>query len=680
MIKMECNEILNWDDFFYDLICNNENNYAFFVGAGISVASGLPKFMNFLDKFITNLVPDEWKYKITDPLENEQITKRLRPEVLLQLIYQIHGNKTLDFYKVLDGGVPNFNHYFLALCILKGHCIITPNVDNLIEKACDELGISYETIYISQNESIKSHVRSYQDIVNDKNAAKFNSKIFKFHGSIESTSENILQRYESIRFTLNRLGLGLDKYMSEVIEDVIQERNVVFLGYSGNDHFSVYPLLLKTESDQKFYWFKFIINDELKKIENQRFDEQRTKYINQYSENAFFENMECMSILEILISKYNTSHLILGNSSKKIEQVVLKIKENEIENIKNITDKIPTKINIVQLCEPDIPWIKNDVTDFQKQYLISLLFYRASLRQKASIEIEKCLIHAQPNDYAHINYLRARIYSFTRNNYEKTVSEIVELMKKNTLENKRISDFRLEIELANMQRAERKYKEALERLDKVEESIEIFKKNGLFEKSDDPYEYSILMSQLLNVRALIYGMGLVGDINNQLKALQYCDQALMYSSQAGDVFRKASDLNSKGLIITQLSQRIYDLLHAAKISLNESLTLSSQIQQIERGMQTYRNLMLIDYLYCVNTKFKVQNYWLNESTNTIIKAEKYLKLLNETKSTYAGHEREIEFRKSQIMGLKEIKDTAFHNFNTLLDTEKKNSSTSTNII
>lgn len=132
--------------------------------------------------------------------------------------------------------------------------------------------------------------------------------------------------------------------------------------------------------------------------------------------------------------------------------------------------------------------------------------------------------------------------------------------------------------MANTYRGNREFATALEILDQVEEDIKKYNDKGIFEDADSPYEYPILMSHMLTIRALVYGMGLTGDINYKIKALEYCDEAFDFAVQAGDITRKASILNSKGLIICQLVERNLSLLQEASNILNDSLLLSSQIQ------------------------------------------------------------------------------------------------------
>ncbi len=148
-----------------------EQELAFFVGAGISVASGLPQFKEFSSNLISSIGPREW-----DPNEIDIISSRLRPEVLLQVIQQIHGNRTVDFFRWLESDSPNPNHYFLALALGKGHCIFTTNVDTLIEQAADQLGIQYDLVVNDDN-----YDKPINNFFDDKSKIDFKSKIFKLH-------------------------------------------------------------------------------------------------------------------------------------------------------------------------------------------------------------------------------------------------------------------------------------------------------------------------------------------------------------------------------------------------------------------------------------------------------------------------------------------------------------------
>jgi len=65
------------------------------------------------------------------------------------------------------------------------------------------------------------------------------------------------EKYGSIRFVLDRVGLGLTENQKKVFSVGLQDYDFIFHGYSGNDHFSVLPVILEVDSDQKIYWLKY---------------------------------------------------------------------------------------------------------------------------------------------------------------------------------------------------------------------------------------------------------------------------------------------------------------------------------------------------------------------------------------------------------------------------------------
>ena len=153
------------------------------------------------------------------------------------------------------------------------------------------------------------------------------------------------------------------------------------MGYSGNDHFSVYPLLLKIDSDQNLYWFKYESKDEL--IQNKKnFKNLREEKINNLLETLVFENLEYISLLDIIIKRSPNSYLIEGNSSKNIENAISHLKELKPKSIKSLINDIPTEIVLKETSEITINW-SDKVTNFQKHYCIALLLYRVGAINKA---------------------------------------------------------------------------------------------------------------------------------------------------------------------------------------------------------------------------------------------------------------------------------------------------------
>ena len=236
---------------------------ALFVGAGISLDSGLPNFFAF-GKHVCEYVTGKFEYsdglqRVGVLIENEinSIVADLRPEVLLQTLHDELGDNIFDFYEWLDGASPNPNHFYLARAIMQGHIVLTTNIDNLIETAYTNLTGTALTPVVSPEE--------FEQLAADSNwlseepstaAGRGVGRLLKLHGSIDSKAAET-DRYSSIRFLLNQVGNGLTPGMKNVLQKCLVKLDIAFLGYSGCDHFSIHPILRETKTNRKAYWFWF---------------------------------------------------------------------------------------------------------------------------------------------------------------------------------------------------------------------------------------------------------------------------------------------------------------------------------------------------------------------------------------------------------------------------------------
>jgi hypothetical protein len=303
---------------FQEAITTPGKKMAFFVGAGISVGSGLPNFKDFSKDLISSIGPLGW-----DSKEIEMICDNLRPEVLIQAIQQVLGDGILDFFGWLDSGTANPNHHFLALALKNGHCVFTTNVDTLIEQACEQLGTPCDLI-VDKDDYDALIKRS----PGDRPQIDFSSRLFKLHGSIASHGDG-LAKYESIRFALDQVGLGLIGAQRETLTSCLSNYDFVFLGYSGNDHFSVLPVL--KEEDPKIrakniYWFQFPkvpsrFDNAISCIKD--FCSQRDELLKiaMDGNKVDWEIWEEISIREVL-SQRDMAYLIKGDSSMAIRRIL----------------------------------------------------------------------------------------------------------------------------------------------------------------------------------------------------------------------------------------------------------------------------------------------------------------------------------------------------------------------
>ena len=313
------------ESFLRNTLHNRSPKVALFVGAGISMDSGLPNFFSF-GKHVCQYVTGKFEHangieQASVLLDNEVcgIVDKLRPEVLLQALHDEIGDRIFDFYEWLDGDSPNQNHMFLAHAIVQGHIVLTTNIDNLIEVAFEKItGQTLSPIVTAE---------AFQDLVASDNwIAETDSeqgygKLLKLHGSIAPSASTPAERFSTIRFLLHQVGHGLTPAMKAVLQRCLRELDIAFLGYSGCDHFSIHPVLRETVSDRMAYWFWF---DEKEKFETspQTFSSQRDAIGRKVTvEGNSFANilrgMELYSTCEILEKRTNcvrwsghTSHLV----------------------------------------------------------------------------------------------------------------------------------------------------------------------------------------------------------------------------------------------------------------------------------------------------------------------------------------------------------------------------------
>ncbi|AKB54898.1 hypothetical protein MSBRM_1900 [Methanosarcina barkeri MS] len=633
------------NNLLYEAITAPKKKLAFFVGAGVSIESGLKNFKDFSKQFLCSIGPDTWTH--TKNKDIDLITERLRPEVLLQVIQQVHGNNSLKFYNSLDSGIPNYNHYFLALALLKGHCVFTTNVDTLIEKACENIGIACQPIFYEK------HYREFLK----KQPTDFSSHLFKLHGSIEPNKAG-LSKYKSIRFTLNRVGLGLGESTAKVLSTCLQERDFIFLGYSGNDHFSVHPELLKTDSDQKVYWFKFLPETTLKYTSSSSdFQSQRNNLLKEASKNLSAAKWEDISLREVLIKREPRSFLVEGNSSSAIKNILTELVSSdespEYLKLNSKLESFQADLNSLKReRKSSLSWVEN-ITDFKRHLCAAMLWIRVRNLTNANLELKYADECAKDDkEKAEVERLRATTYSITRRSDEEKPSkeDLLKAMEKFRSQGDLVAMVEAHLELANILRIDRNFDIALDELDKIEQ--ELVKIKSELQKQKRAYDYPRLMAYLLFLRGLVYGLGRKGIFKDKIKGIECCYKASDFASRAGDIARKASILNAQGLIISQLAERTDSMFQEAEKSLNEALALHARIGDPRSCFQQSRNLLLVHRLRLLHSKSKVRDHWLDVAWEESNRTRDYLKQVKVGSGEPTRDKIELRFRRAQLLGFK----------------------------
>jgi len=232
----------------------------FFVGAGISVPSGVPDFKKLNEEVIQTLADDELEELEERDLEKkkkgyELLTENVRPEVMYQIAMDELGSEVLYSLEMLEDYEPNYYHYFLAEAIRRDNWVFTTNPDNLIEEACKRKGmkprVDFKTYYGCDNDE---DFKEYLQYINSGDIP--GGCIFKLHGSIEEDAKEE-EKYKTVLFSLRQVGEGLFGPRKEALEYFLKEFDFFFIGYRCRDDFSVFPVLSDTKSDKDIFWSRF---------------------------------------------------------------------------------------------------------------------------------------------------------------------------------------------------------------------------------------------------------------------------------------------------------------------------------------------------------------------------------------------------------------------------------------
>lgn len=176
---------------------HNDNKLVFFIGAGMSLGSGLPSWSDLIDG-----------------LKKELNTREIDYLKVAQLYFLEFGEyeyyKKIKSYFPLEKVHPQVKHKLLVQ--LRPQYIITTNWDDIIEKAIEEEMALYD------------YVRNENELI----SAISTKKLIKMHGDI--TFENIIFKEDDYLEYSQKFPL-IENY----IKSVLSTNVVIFLGYSYGD-------------------------------------------------------------------------------------------------------------------------------------------------------------------------------------------------------------------------------------------------------------------------------------------------------------------------------------------------------------------------------------------------------------------------------------------------------------
>lgn len=219
------------------LFCKNPLEVVFLCGAGISMDP--PSSLPTVHAFIKNISEECCLSKNTrEKLLAQFWNTNYRFECLIDEIRK-HLDSKLLVAKLLESPTYNRNHFFLAKMLEKGASVITTNFDNCIEHAVADSSMNYD---------LKNRLVYNGADINLSNLTFPNNKLVKIHGSHPLNEEEegeLVITISALAKTTNAFSM-LPNF-KDFLFQLLCNKTLVVLGYSGSDDFDVVPLLREAQ-------------------------------------------------------------------------------------------------------------------------------------------------------------------------------------------------------------------------------------------------------------------------------------------------------------------------------------------------------------------------------------------------------------------------------------------------
>lgn len=602
-----------------DMMDSNQRS-VFFVGAGASIESGLPNFRQFSEHMLLNLLSLD--HGVTNA-DISMFVSELRPEVLLQSLHEVFGDKIFEFYDWFDGAQPSTNHYILARVLREGGMVLTTNVDVLIEAA-------YEEMYGEKDFDLLVTKDHFEEFSVQDNPSK--GALIKFHGTVDLTKTG-LAKYDTVRFLLDQVGEGMGSGMHQVLREICETYDVVYLGYSGCDNFSVQPVLCHTKSDQTILWMWFEWKEKMD-LENSReiYQNDMNEVGNLVSQGKSFNEinrgMETLSTCEILSERQNALRL-RGKVSEIMHACALPDEGIDVEGVDS-NGPIPE-------------WTKS-ISAVDRLRCAARLYSKANSTDEGIKYLEKAdSLASKKND----KFLKAKMQSELGNEYAKASTS--EYYKKALIcydkalklfdalgNNYKVMDTKLDT--VNVLRRTRRFNDAENLLEEID--------------TDDDSDPSILKLRIRKglMKGLILGMGRRDKESRDAAVLILEEVANL---EAGFVGLQAAVLNASGLIKYQMAGNSVEILQSGAKDLEAAFRLNIYVGDARSCFQQMRNIGLI---HAKLSRLLDAPELLEQAIEEFKRGEKFLFRLS--RNRIMGELLEIRFRLGESLAAAERVDEA----------------------
>ncbi|QEE17435.1 tetratricopeptide repeat protein [Promethearchaeum syntrophicum] len=494
-----------------------QENYTFLVGAGISMdsPSNVPSARQIIKYLLNICASNKDQAKILD-IEN------LSYEIFVE-IFQNNIDQNLMFLDYFDLITkPNIIHFLLSMMLKERQYVITTNFDYLIEHALMKIEENLDNITL---------VITKKDYHKNSNPEKKDKLLlYKLHGSKRNiiTKENT---ENSLITTISSLGrdrkqgetFAIEPYKKPAIINLMKNRTLIVLGYSGSDAFDISPTLFELPELKRIIWISHSnIEKPLIDVVNKEVD----------LDDQDFHQFSLTDQMLIDLAQNNPYEIyrISGNTRVITEMIWTIIFPNKNEKIPELISEEDNQI-------PDfndfISSIYNDITEIDTLFFTEEIFSTFGLYKRALDCIEKGLeIVSQKNDLdLKIRFInRLAMIHMTREEYDEALNCREEALKYYSKTNKICS-----------------------KADQLSSIGSIF-----LSKFDYDQAYKFVKRAYSIHKKLKNTYGLASDLNllglifskkgNKKKSLSYYKKGLKFSEINGDLYSKAAFLTNIGII------------------------------------------------------------------------------------------------------------------------------------
>lgn len=522
-------------------LLESDQKYIFIAGAGCSInpPSNLPSYNEIMEEII--------KFTCAkSEIESLSKIEGLRFEILLEIIRNQVDNDLKIIEYIEQCNKPNIIHFFLAEMINKGHTVITTNFDNLIEHA------------LIQSNNGKDHISSvitekdYREFKNISEYLNLGKKfLFKLHGSMKNILTNRNTKDYFLSF-IKKIGsfksefdiFFVEPYKGVLLNKLLNNANLILIGYSGQNDFDIIPILKKYHKLQRIWWVNHTPNGQ---GNNGIFE-----IVNQSEKREFTDNLD-----KILFQ--------IKNQNPNVE--IFRINTNSIEFVKNIIGFDYT-FNTVDFSIEFRDWLNQNVEipNMMMKYLIPHILYFNFDRFDDSF---RCGIRAleyisENDDQNHKLLILNNIawFYFRMGNYSEAILNFEEALK--ISQDLGYKD-REVIYLSNLGEIYERIKDFPEALKKYKQAMKIVEETG----------------------NLTEELRIINSIIEIYEEMQIYSEALLFSDKAFKISEKLGDLKKKAIISNNIAS-----IHHKLENLSLSLEYFQQSEKIFRRLNDIRNLAI----------------------------------------------------------------------------------------